>query len=70
MLAQGKTFKELFFEYHERFGECFGVPFGADFTNQDAIDEMTYSLETGIPFDQNSPRWRWSAEPLPDGVVI
>ncbi len=71
MPAQVKTFRELDREYEKRFGTDFGVPFGAcDFTDQDFIEEMTWALEHGIPFDPNSPRWRWSTEPLPDGVVI
>jgi len=71
MPERRKTYRELDREYDERFGKSFGVPFGAcDFTEEDFIEEMTWALEHGIPFDRNSPRWRWSTEPLPDGVVI
>lgn len=71
MPTQAKTFRELDREYEARFGTGIGVPFGAyDFKEEDFIEEMTWAIENGIPFDQNSPRWRWSTEPLPDGVVI
>ena len=71
MPATPKTYRELDQEYSARFGKSFGVPFGAfDFTEQDFIEEMTYSLETGIPFDPSSPRWRWSTDPLPEDAVI
>lgn len=71
MPSTPKTYRELDNEYLMRFGKSFGVPFGAfDFTEQDFIDEMTWALEHGIPFDWDSPRWRWSADPLPDDAVI
>lgn len=71
MQAPAKTSYELDLEYLERFGSCISIPFGVvDFTEQDFNDEATWALENGIPFDQNSPRWRWSTEPLPDGVII
>ena len=57
---QNELFIELFRLYRERFGEGICVPIYADdFNGEDFIEEMQYSLETGIPFDQNSPRWRW-----------
>ena len=71
MPERRKTYRELRDEYYDRFGVGFGVPFGAcEFTEEDFIEEMTWALEHGIPFDRNSPRWRWSTEPLPEGVVI
>lgn len=71
MPTQAKTFRELRDEYFDRFGTGIGVPFYAyDFKEADFIEEMTWALENGIPFDRDSPRWRWSTDPLPDGVVI
>ena len=57
-------------EYLERFGVCFTIPlFNVDWTDEDTIAEITYSLETGIPLDENSPRWVWGHSDLEDGVV-
>ena len=65
-----ERYEVLWRAYYKRFGKSFGVPFGAsDFTQEDFIREMEYSLETGIPFDKDSPRWRWHAE-VPDYVMI
>lgn len=70
MTTNNDIFDKLDEAYYMRFGVGFGVPFGAsDFTKDDFIREMTYSLETGIPFDKDSPRWRWREE-VPDYVVI
>lgn len=62
---------DLSLEYLNRFGKCFGVPFHAfDFGTEDFIEELQYSLETGVPFDPDSPRWRWEPLDLPEGVLI
>lgn len=63
--------RDLIKQYRERFGKCFSVPFMAfAWDEDDTIREITYSLETGIPFDSNSPRWQW--EPIDDlnGAII
>ena len=66
-----KTYRELDREYEERFGTGIGVPFGAfEFKHEDFIEEMEWALEHDIPFDRNSPRWRWVPDPLPEGAVI
>lgn len=71
MPERRKTYRELDREYDERFGKSFGVPFGAcEVTEDDFIEEMTWALEHDIPFDVNSPRWRWSRDPYLDDVVI
>lgn len=71
MASRNEIFDKLDNEYFDRFGIGIGVPFGAyDFKEADFIEEMEWALEHGIPFDQDSPRWRWSTEPLPDGVII
>ena len=67
---QNELFIELFRLYRERFGEGICVPIYADdFNGEDFIEEMQYSLETGIPFDQNSPRWRWGEVAPPSGRI-
>lgn len=68
---QNELFIDLFIRYRERFGKSICVPIYAyDFNGEDFIEEMRYSLETGVPFDQDSPRWRWEEpDPLPEGVL-
>lgn len=63
---------DLFFQYKKRFGQCISIPFHVfDFTEDDYIEEIKYSLETGIPFDRNSPRWRWEPIEFPtEGIVM
>ena len=62
---------DLSLEYLNRFGKCLGAPFRAfDFGTEDFIEELQYSLETGVPFDPDSPRWRWESLDLPEGALI
>ena len=69
MPSQKQKYDYLYDEYYSHFGFVIGIPFGAILSEAEMIEEMTYSLETGIPFDKDSPRWRWHDE-VPDYVVI
>ncbi len=58
-------------QYRKRFGKCFCVPFIAiGWDEDDNIRELTYSLETGIPFDPDSPRWQWETIDDLNGAII
>ena len=53
---------ELDEEYYERFGKCISLPFGASssdaWTDETYIREYEIALNTGIPFEPGTKRWR------------
>lgn len=57
--------------YYAKFGVRFAVPYPCmvSWTDEDTITEITYSLETGIPLDEISPRWVWGHCELKEGEV-
>ncbi|MEY8561622.1 hypothetical protein AALA21_00985 [Eggerthellaceae bacterium 3-80] len=63
--------RDLIKQYRERFGKSFSVPFIAfTWKEEDTIREILYSLETGIPFDPDSPRWQWETIDDLNGAII